>query len=523
MIAAFPRLRTSLVLSSSLLACGPAGPGGTGDTGDTGGEEAQVLGCVEREKIDILMVVEDSPAMSDSPQSAALAAQAVLAFFDEVGGRDYRIAFVGTSVSGPQCPGRPGDDGELRASSCHARLGDFADPAAGCTDLCAHPSLMFTPTPVTHVEGTAVRPWIESVTGVSNLAGGVTPAEAAACLAPQGTAGCEFASPLAAMERALSRMLDVGDPAYGFLRPDAQLVIAFLSDTPDCSVRPEAAAIFDPAGDRVFWSDPADASPGLCWNAGVTCAQGPDASTRCEPDNHDLSGAAGVADDAAVLFPVARYEAALGGLVTAGHTVGVSIVGLAGVPANYAGGPIEVPTGCGPDEIAAVGSCFGCALGGQTVAPPVRVRALAERFPAGDTALASMCGDPAAMWGGLASSIGEQLRPACVEGCVADVDASTPRLEADCTVTETRPGEAARALPACAVNGSYFEVPAGEEACFAVLTDGEGGTPSPLDDLSPECVDQGHRAEIVVIRRSAAPDATCLEVRCVESPEACAR
>lgn len=511
-----PRLRTSLALTTALLACGPDGAKDPGDK-----EVEQELGCVEREKFDILMVVENSQAMADSPQSAALAARTLLAFFAEVGDRDYRIAFVGTSVSGSQCAARPGDDGELRSTSCQARLGDFADPAAGCTDLCAHASLGFTPTAVADQDGAAVRPWIESITGVTNLADGVAPADAAACLAPQGTAGCAFASPLAAMERALARTLDAEDPAYGFLRADARLVVAFLSDTPDCSVRPEATTIFDPAGERVFWSDPAAATPGLCWNAGVTCTPQPDATLGCAPDNHDLGGAAGVAEDAAVLFPVTHYEAVLRGLVTAGHTREVMIVGLAGVPLSYAGGPLDYSMECSADELALNGICAGCDAGAQEAAPPVRVRALAELFPAGDVALASICGEPERVWGSLASDLLEPVRPACVTGCVADADPDTPLLDADCTVTEVRPGEEPRELPRCEVSGETYQVPAGADACFATLTDATNASASRLDDLSPECVAGESRAELVVVRTAPAPDSTCVTTRCRESPGAC--
>lgn len=505
-------------LAATLLACGPGAPNNS--SGISEGMEQEV-GCVEREKIDILMVIEDSPAMADSPQSAAAAARALLAFFDEVGDRDYRIAFVGTSVSGLQCPARPGDDGELRTSSCHARLGEFADPAAGCTDLCAHPSLTFTPTPIDDAEATAPRPWIERISGASNLADGVAPADAAACLAPQGTAGCEFASPLAAMELALARTLDMRDPAFGFLRPDAQLVVAFLSDTPDCSVRPGMATIFDPAGDRVFWSDPADATPGLCWNAGVTCTPGPDAALRCEPDDHDLFGAPGTTEDAAVLFPVAHYESTLRGLVAARYTGGVTVVGLVGVPTGYAGGPLDYSTSCSADALARDGICPGCSAGGEQAAPPVRVRALAELFPLGDAPLTSMCGEPERMWGDLTVDLLEQLKPACVAGCVADADPDTPLLDPDCTVTETRPDGEPRDLPPCEVSADSQVVPAGVDACFAVLTDAAGVSSSPLDDLSTECTDAGSRAEIVILRTAPAPDATCVSVRCRESRDGC--
>ncbi len=60
-----PRLRTSLALTTALLACGPDGAKDPGDK-----EVEQELGSVEREKFDILMVVENSQAMADSPSFA---------------------------------------------------------------------------------------------------------------------------------------------------------------------------------------------------------------------------------------------------------------------------------------------------------------------------------------------------------------------------------------------------------------------------------------------------------------------
>jgi hypothetical protein len=58
--------------------------------------------------------------------------------------------------------------------------------------------------------------------------------------------GCGWEQPLEAMRRALDENAQPGHCNEGFLRPDSLLVLIFLSDEDDCSVRADHPEMFDP-------------------------------------------------------------------------------------------------------------------------------------------------------------------------------------------------------------------------------------------------------------------------------------
>lgn len=72
-------------------------------------------------------------------------------------------------------------------------------------------------------------------------------ADAFGCIARVGIGGCGFEQPLAAMRRALDGSVPGNQ---GFLRPDAFLVLVFVTDEDDCSAA-DPAALFDPAPEAV--------------------------------------------------------------------------------------------------------------------------------------------------------------------------------------------------------------------------------------------------------------------------------
>ncbi len=68
------------------------------------------------------------------------------------------------------------------------------------------------------------------------------------CVATLGTEGCGLEQPLAAAEKAVTAQAAPGAPNDGFLRPEALLVVAILSDEDDCSIGdPAAFEGWDPA------------------------------------------------------------------------------------------------------------------------------------------------------------------------------------------------------------------------------------------------------------------------------------
>jgi len=121
--------------------------------------------------------------------------------------------------------------------------------------------------------------------------------------------------------------------------------------------------------------------------------------------------------------------------------------------------------------------------------------------------------------GPLTGTGGDQPAPldpsGCLSQCAADVDPGTAILEANCNVCDFDPVvQTCGAIVPCEDVMGAWTIPAGQEACFAVHADAGNDTPSPLDDLSPACVDGGSNVEISVERSGAAPAGTFVAVTC---------
>jgi hypothetical protein len=108
--------------------------------------------------------------------------------------------------------------------------------------------------------------------------------------------------------------------------------------------------------------------------------------------------------------------------------------------------------------------------------------------------------------------------PECVELCVRDLDPDTGLVEPNCHVTETRADMTSVELPACVEVMDSWQPPPGAVACFTVLVDRDGKhTPSPIDNMSSECVDAGHNAEIRLFRTAPMMAGACAAVTCEPS------
>jgi hypothetical protein len=445
---------------------------------------------------------------------------------------DWRVAVTTASRARPPCP--TGRCGRLVTAPCRARLDEFVDAARDfdarplCLEACPYDALETLPTPLPGLGGPNPRPWIESVSGVTNLAPGVDATAAVTCLALQGVDGDTFAAPLEAMAQTIQAMLDPTEPEFGFIREDAELLIAFVSVTPDCSVTPGSDEIFDPDGDRGFWSDPSRATPGICWNAGVRCVgDGPEPSS-CVPESWDMSGSPGASEADAVLVPVARYIDLLRDLVTHGHTRGVAVTVLGGVPLDYQAGPaeIEYSQACAPELVAELGICPGCSENSRAGAPPVRLQALVDAFIVGDDrGIASVCSSwPGGLWQPLAQKLNCPYcpdPPRCIDTCAEDTDPATAIVEPRCEIAEVQADGAKRLLPACAlgeVDGRpEYVLPTGVDACHIIRTDVEEATPSERDDPRGECQEHGSNVDVALLSRDQPRDGACVTIRCSPS------
>lgn len=527
-------LGLSLVATCSLgLGCGPesASEGGE-DMWEDGRTLTDAYLPDQTRRIDLIVVIDDSPSMRGHlPTMAAnIPAFAELFINDET--PDIRVALTTTSVPGPTCAGDRAGGGGPTLTSCRAHLDDFIGPdehgehgggeldlAALCEDLCSLDSLEVVPSPGSRPGGSlAPRPWLDSPQGEigSNLAEGVDYVEAFSCAAMQGFAGCEFESPIEAAARMVERFADPQDTMFGFRRPDASLMILIISDEDDCSHPDSSGVIFSPEGERVFWPDGADEPlSAICANASLACG---DPGEPCELVDHALDGSPTTDPEAAVLRPIDRllaaFEAAdeyrhgryepvvsvLGGFTETGQ-LNTKQVDPASPHAAYA-----EAFGVGP-------ACAGPNFDGETVraVPGTRLAALTEAVTPGNNY--SICAwDWVSAFSWAAMNIPAQLRPWCMPGtdewtCVEGFADGEP----DCVV-EAVAGEFREDIPLCVRDGDTWAIdeathdyliPAGAHTCW-VWADDEGETPSFADDISPECSEWEQRADIKVARRPEA-------------------
>lgn len=311
-------------------------------------------------KVDVLLVVDDSPSMVEEADAVAQAMRDIGEVYEQTT-LDYRVAVTSTHVSGPDC--EPGNDGRFVQTSCVDRLENFISPEsheAASTD--ARASCRTT------CEGTiASVPWVERVEGEHNVD---DPIRHLVCVGQVGFNGCEAESPMAAALRALERAADPADPNFGFLRPDAGLSIVFLGDEDDCS-RPADAT--EPLRGATLSS--------ACWDAAARCDE-----DACEPaDAGDLLSLEAFTTR---LRAIEADKQARSGIV--GQRVFVSAVG--GVPVGYPDHPIRYET----DEsefASAFGVAPGCVTEERVAAPPLRTLAASEAFAEWVVNIVSSCSD----------------------------------------------------------------------------------------------------------------------------------
>jgi hypothetical protein len=274
------------------------------------------------------------------------------------------------------------------------------DYSEACTDHCALDTedLAVAPTATADDPEPKRRNWLERTNGQLNVDAGL--ADALACVLPQGVSGCGFESPLDSMYRALAQTgMPESATNYGFLRPEADLRIVFITDEMDCSYVPEFDDIF--TTNKTFWEDPNDVAPtsAVCFNAGVACTGGPGTYAECHATNRDITGAITGDPSEAVLQPLSKYVQFLQAIQaskTGGATV--RVIGLAGVPQGFETG--EVPLVYADHPNAEEQNLFGIAPGCTSddpladsdlaAYPPTRLLEFAQPF---DAQFFSICDD----------------------------------------------------------------------------------------------------------------------------------
>lgn len=550
--------RTTVCLAVALLAgCSPPGPQSAPDEIEHYSEGFAQLQYTRAHEVDLLFVLDNSSSMADQQAFLANNLGAMIQLLeDEEVDADYRLAITTTDAGHPACPSSTPERGAFMLTPCTSRLDEFvADGEGGpsdvravaCTDICGLDAadLAILPTTTDEDPTPRPRPWLEHINGSNNLREGVDMADALRCFAPQGVAGCDFETPLESMRQGLLRAKDPTDPAYGFLRKDATLMVVFMTDEDDCSLAPGAEEIFSADGDKQFWSDPDAAAPtsAVCWNAGVTCVGDPSGYDSCEATNKDLAGneGAAVADTDAVLQPLNRYVELFDMLMQDKRALDPTQQPIIGVVAgvDLQGHLVFADIGdSDPEFQQTFGIGPGCEGYGPNIDPPIRATP-PVRLNAALTALGSpgnifsACVDDwSPVLEELASIYGwwgeKGLYPACFPHCALDTDATTTALEPDCIVEQHLPdSEHAEDIPECARDEHGYiinpetqdwEMPSDDvHVCHAVLTDNAQSTPDFNDDMSPECSDRNFNLEFKIARRPGHPaaggtrvTATCL-------------
>jgi hypothetical protein len=369
----------------------------------------QVFGSPGNRKIDLLFVIDDSPAMANMEAKLATQLPRFLPVLVEPPSHfDLHVGVVSSSLGGgrftdvPGCEaGGPGDQG-----------GRFSHPA----DAGLHPGDTFM-----RFNGDPINFNGDAGTVFSHLAA-------------LGHAGCQYPQPLEAARRALTKAQDPADPDNrGFLRPDAELGVVIITNGDDCSV-PATSDLFDPTQTQP--TDPYGApGPYRCAERGWLCG-------GTAPPHQVPSGVERVALDACVpvegegkLTPVSEFSVFLKGLKANPDAVMVSLIAgpqqpvmigrkaLSGVEDLTETAPIVEP------------SCTGAS--GETATPGVRLTALADDFGAGGVFLPACAPDLARVLTGVAQELHIKPPSWCLAGSPILTSAGSP----NCLVTETRVDE----------------------------------------------------------------------------------
>ncbi len=465
--------------------------------------------CIEGPaKVDVLLVIDDSPSMSDEAQALAANLRDFGMIYDlDPSALDYRIAVTTTHVSGPDC--EPGTGGALQLRTCTEHLDDFvtqgsaesadADVRDVCSQTCSWQRISTVPTAVAEDALLRPRPWLQRDRGRRNISEQIPIAEALTCIGQVGLAGCASEAPIAAASGALRRMLQPGDPNAGFLRDDAGLVVVFIGDEDDCS-RPEGAA--EPLTDAEHRRSVA------CWAAAARCETTPQ-GVWCDPAASDR-----LWDLDAFIDQLDEIEAHKQRVL--GRDVQrVFVSAVSGVPHGFP----AVEQLFGPSDDAGFDAAFGtgpgCARNDRTAAPTVRLREIAEAFAPWEDNLVSSCSES---WVSALACIPNAWPPLRDTASCIDVSRfEAPTVEtvaASCVLTETVDGqrtripncEAACADITCEGGPTSWRIPEGDEACVAWA----------LDDAQQWCAEQG-LAEARVVRRDDRWQGWCYDVSCADT------
>jgi hypothetical protein len=308
-------------------------------------------------KIDLLFVIDNSGSMGEEQLNLAknfpLLIQKLQELEDDSGqliGADVNIMVTTTDVGHTNCAEPWKAKGAPVNTGCNERIAHFTglgdNPVSvpeACTSVC--------PTDVVpsddHIHFDLLGSNVPDVPPADVNGDGIDDnnvAQALACLGPVGIDGCGYEAPLEAILQALDSNAEwnSSENSDPFLRDDAVLAIALITDEADCSVMD--FSIFDSPNE--WWEDHPDLGPyqssAICWNAGVDCVDA-DMDGTYESCTSVTNG---------LLQPVdARYIATLDAIRNSGKEV--VMLGIVGIPlvTEHAEDPPHQPTMGGVESL----------------------------------------------------------------------------------------------------------------------------------------------------------------------------
>jgi len=399
-----------ITLMGALTACDD-GRSATGGPGAGAGPACAVQASFASDnhrKLDLLFVIDDSPAMAAMDAKLALAypmlAAALVPQRDPP--LDLHVAVVSSSLGGGRFTDVPG----CEAGGPGDRQGRFSHPEN--SGLLPGETFM-------RVNG-----------GPINFT--KDPGEVLVALARLGYAGCPYPQPLEATRRALLKAQDPADPDNaGFLRDDAALGIVIITNQDDCSI-PADSELFDPR--QMTVADPFGAAGTYrCAEFGWLCG-GLSPPHALAPGSDPVTLDACVADPAGGhLTTLAELRGFLVGLKASPDDVMISMIAGPDHPVVLGHGaraPASVPPAGDSPTLEA--SCSGAS--GETASPGVRLKSFADSFGP-DGLFLPACAAATDYSAALTISLQSiQVRsPRCLPGIPATTAIGRP----SCAVTET--------------------------------------------------------------------------------------
>jgi hypothetical protein len=262
--------------------------------------------------------------------------------------------------------------------------------------------------------------------------------QAFSCLATVGTSGCGFEHQLASAAVSLGFWGTIPAANVGFLRPDALLAVAFITNEDDCSAPPDAL-IFDaqiPGG-----TSPYGPFTFRCNYMGHLCGGVKPPLTGLSPVT--LSDCRSAEDG--VLYRVSELAAFFKALKPDPAMLFVSAIAA---PATPYGVEFRATDGLG-GEIAPYVAHSCMRTDGSYGDPALRMAEFVAQF-GGNGSMTNLCADSyAPALSQLGTAIGRAFTSHCLEATVADSNPALPGIQASCDVVLHAPGVADQILAQC--------------------------------------------------------------------------